>query len=312
MTGTEKRSRLHKPVLVDEVIEALKVRQIALLKLGVVIVDATLGLGGHSSELLKRGVEVVGIEADDEMIKIAKDVLDKACPAPNKKIRGDHTIMHGNFKNLKTLVNSVGYHDVDGVLFDLGVSSPQLTSSERGFSFTNKEAFLDMRIDRNEQNVTARDLVNVLSKAQLIEVFKLVINYKEAKSIAARIVEKRQSGQILTVGQFTDIVSHTIRKKGKLDVATLPLMALRMAVNSELENLKEALPQAFDLIKKKGRIVVISFHSGEDRVVKTYFREMEDKGLGVAINKKPITPKDSEIESNPRSRSAKMRILEKL
>ena len=245
----------------------------------------------------------MAIEADQEMLEIArKRLIEKYSQARLKLVKG-------NFKDIGKIAEKEGFSKVKAVIFDLGVSNLQLTSFERGFSFSNPEAELDMRIDMQTQNLKASDLLNILRKDQLEKLFSDVLHKKDAGKIVKEVVSYREDKKIEKVGDFLTICKVVVGKKG-LNKVTLPFLALRMAVNSEIENLSEALAKAFDLLETGGRLLVITFHSGEDKVVKEYFRSLENKSLA-KIFKEIIRPKNDEIIRNPRSRSAKLRIIEK-
>ena len=302
----------HDPVLVDEVNQAFGLEELAHSKDKVRIIDATLGLGGHSIEFCKKGAEVLGIEIDDEFLEIAGERLKEACPLPDS-VRKLYKVVKGNFKDIDKIAKSEEFIPVDGIIFDLGVSTSQLTSSIRGMTFSNPDSRLDMRLDRKNQQVSASDLLNSLPQEHLSTIFSKVLNKGEANRLSRQIIKYRQSLKFETVSDFLNVLrSAGFKKKSKLHFATKPFLALRMAVNSELENLREALPKALKILKKRGRLIVISFHSGEDSIVKSFGKSMKIKGEIELINKKPIVPSRLEIINNPRSRSAKMRIMEKI
>lgn len=310
--GQTKTHKLHEPVLINEVLEALRVRALARSKKSAKFIDATLGLGGHSKEIVCLGGDVLGIEMDAEMLKIAQGFLREACPTPEARTRGSYTLVRGNFSLIDAIAKENDFSEVDGVLFDLGVSFAQLTSPKRGFSFQNPEAPLDMRMDPQTQGLRASDLLNVLREDQLLELFAKVLKSNEAKRLSRKIVEVREKRRIEKVGELVSIVKEILSPKKDLHLATLPFLALRMAVNSELENLDEVLPKALVQLKSGGRMVVISFHSAEDTIVKNFFKQKFARLEGRIITKKPIRPKEAEILENPRARSAKMRIFEKI
>ena len=288
------KGNLHEPVLVHEVIEYLHIENQARY------IDATLGTAGHSIEIIKRGGVILGIEEDPEMLKVA-----------NESVKGQQsTFVKGNFRDIDTIAKTQNFESVDGIIFDLGVSNPQLTSSSRGFSFAHPNSDLDMRLDPDAQGLKASDLLNLLREDQLQVLFGKVLDWQDSRKLVKGILLFRSTKAFKTTGDFLQ-VCRSLKGKAVLHNATLPFLALRMTVNSELENLSEALPKAYSLLRKGGRLLVISFHSGEDALVKKYFREIEDNGARI-LTKKPITPGQKEIESNPRSRSAKMRVLEKI
>jgi 16S rRNA (cytosine1402-N4)-methyltransferase len=317
-------TKIHQPAMVMEVLRGLKFDDIAPLKtqdLSVerpkkVLIDATLGGGGHAEEIIKRGGFVLGIDADERMIEVARENLELACPAGNPD--NHFRLVNDNFRNLDIIASEAGIGNVDGILFDLGISSYHLDSDQRGFSFQNPSAKLDMRLSPSSQAVTASMLLNSLSKKNLIELLSQVMPVKASTKLADGVIRKRKYIPIEKVEDFLSVVreSKIERKRSKLlgsiKEGTLPFLALRMAVNSELENLSEALKKAYGLLKGSGRLVVISFHSGEDRIVKSFFKEMQERKKGVILTKKPLTPGFDEINTNPRSRSAKLRVFEKI
>src|SRR5258706_5882328 len=260
--------KAHEPVLLDEVLQYLEPEKIAHLN-GTQI-DATVGFGGHSREFVSRGVFVLGIDADESALKVAEKVLEHACPGPNNPVGTCFKLVHGNFKDIEKIVKREDITNAYGVLMDLGVNSLQLTSEDRGLSFQNPNAPLDMRLDTNGSQVRANDLLNALPESQLFELFEKVMEYKDAKRLTKAICDKRKTIRFKTVGDLLEITEKGNTGNRGIHTATLPFMALRMAVNSELENLKEALPKAFLSLGKSGRLAVISFHSGEDRIVKEY------------------------------------------
>lgn len=286
----------HIPVLLSRVIGGLAVAK------GGKYIDATVGGGGHTWEILKRGGRVLGIDCDPEAIKHVKN-----------KIKNDLTLVRGNFVHLKEIAEKEGFTKVSGILFDLGVSSHHLETDYRGFSF-NTDAPLDMRMDP-DLSVSAADLINGLNEGELDELFKKYSQEYHSRAIARAIVRARTLKPIKTCNQLAEIIIRVRGRRGRFDrthPATRVFQALRIAVNDELNNLKQALPQAVDLLEKKGRLVVLSFHSLEDRIVKNFFKEKEAKGLLQILTKKPIRPNEEEIKVNPRSRSAKLRIAEKI
>ena len=298
--------------MVSEVLGGLKADDLAHFKKQICFVDATVGLGGHASEFVKRGIFTIGVDADLDALKLAEEVLSEACPIPhNKKGPGCFKLLHGNFSRVDKLVREVYSGPVTGILFDLGISSMQLDAPLRGFSFNDVDSPLDMRLDKKTQEVKASDLLLLLDKTQLTELFSKVIPRGRAARIASRVVEERSKKVISTVSDFLEIVKPIVYRRRKINEATLPFLALRMAVNSEAENLNEALQKAYELLGEGGRLAVISFHSGEDRIVKYFFQETEVRGRGEIITRKPVIPSSYEISENPRARSAKMRVIEK-
>lgn len=298
----------HVPVLLEEVLTNLHIgNRSGHLKNQGRYVDATLGAGGYTKAICEAGGEVLGIDADDSMLVIAKENLKETL-----RLRSGRplVLVQGNFKDIGQIAEENGFNEVDGIVYDLGVSNVHFTDEERGFSFKNENAKLDMRLDTKFQSLKASDLLNALRVEQLRQIFEEVIGRNEAFNLAKRIVARRDIKKFETVGDLLNILD--AKRPGKIHPATKIFMALRIAVNSELDNLRDSLPQALDLIKAGGRIAVVSFHSLEDRIVKDQFNEWEDGRYGRVVTGKPISPKEEEILVNPKSRSAKMRVFEKL
>lgn len=289
--------KFHTSVLLKEAIDGLEIEP------GEKYIDCTLGGGGHAEEILKRGGIVLGIDCDEEAIDYVGKNLTNLPNGTNLKLA------KGNFKDLEEIAVKNGFEKVSGILFDLGVSTHQLLTTERGFSFQS-DSLLDMRMDQ-ELAVKAADLVNGLNEGELYELFIKLGEEHHAWAIARALVCERALKSIKTGRELAQIVGGVrgLRNlRGKLHPATKVFQALRIAVNDELNNLKEALPQAWELLEKKGRLVVISFHSLEDRIVKNFFKEQEQKGKLEILTKKPIAPSSEEIMGNQKSRSAKMRV----
>jgi 16S rRNA (cytosine1402-N4)-methyltransferase len=305
-TGENKVRKMegyHTSVLLKEVADGLAVAGKADWYL-----DCTLGDGGYSLEILKRGGKVIGIDVDPEALKRAKERLKEFEQA------GRFIALQGNFRDIKNLISSqadTAQLKIAGAIFDLGVSSLQLETPERGFSFA-KTGPLDMRMDPSLQ-VKALDLINVLGRKELYELFTNLGEEKYSWKLANAVVRARAIGQIKTTKDLADLVVKEVRGgREKVHPATRIFQALRIAVNDELGALEEGLEAVKELLEKNGRIIVISFHSLEDRIVKLTFKQWELAGLGQIITKKPIVPGDQEIAENPRSRSAKMRIFKKI
>jgi len=305
--------KFHRPVLLQKSIHYLNIQK------GEKYIDATVGGGGHSEAILKKGGEVLGIDCDPEAIKAARRHLSQACPTRQsfgKNLGGSDVswrLAQGNFEHLGQIAKKYGFDRVTGVLFDLGVSAYQLETPERGFAFSLKGP-LDMRMDPG-LSVTAADLVNGLSKGELNELFSRLGQEKYSRRIAAAIFSARRVRPIRTTNQLADLIvsvyGRSRKKRQRLHPATQVFLALRVVVNDELNNLKKALPQAIELLKPKGRLVLISFHSGEDRIVKQFFKNKEKQGRLRIITKKPIRPTIEERKENLHSRSAKLRAAEK-
>ena len=270
-------SSYHESVMVKEVLESLHVNK------GSLYIDATLGTGGHALEIIKAGGKIFGIEADPEILEIAK-----------KRVAGGNFVL-GNFTDIDKIARENDFGKVSGVLFDLGVTNIHLTTGTRGFSFGSPNNDLDMRLNAKDQGVMGADLLNALREDQLIDLFRVTLDGGSAKWMTKRVLEARP---VRTVADFLAIC-RGLRGKPGLNEATLPFLALRVAVNSELDILEAALPKAYELLEPRGKLVVISFHSGEDRIVKNF----GDSRL--------ILPSAGEIAKNPRARSAKMRVFEK-
>jgi 16S rRNA (cytosine1402-N4)-methyltransferase len=295
-------SQIHIPVLASEVVEILDPQA------GEVFVDATVGLGGHARLLLEKLGEkgkLIGIDQDEEALKHANDNL--------AKYRDQVVLVHGNFRSLGDLVQGIQHiwarsehHRVDGILLDVGISSLQIDTPERGFSFNNS-ARLDMRMDLGGY-LTAEEVVNSYSFEELVRIFREYGEERRAALIAKRIVEVRRKKRIETTFDLVEIIGG---RPGKIHPATRVFQALRIEVNDELGALKDGLRQAIELLKPGARLAVITFHSLEDRLVKNFLKEQVEKGVGELVNKKVITPKWEEKKVNRRARSAKLRVFEK-
>ncbi len=294
---------IHAPVMLKEAVDLLNLRE------GGTYVDCTLGGGGHAKEILgqigDRG-HLIAFDKDKYAIERSQKVL---APYLDRV-----TIVHRDYRCMADVLRKLEIVEVDGVLFDLGVSSYQVMEPERGFSY-NYDASLDMRMD-DRSAVTAADLVNTLSEKELAD---LIYRYGEerwARRIALFVVEQRKKTPIKTTGQLTEIIKAAIpaaaRRKGP-HPARRTFMALRIAVNDELSGIEEGLRAGISFLKAGGRIVVISFHSLEDRIVKRIFREYAASSQKILqiLTKKPLVPSEQEVLVNPRSRSAKIRAAEK-
>lgn len=269
--------------------------------------DATIGGGGHAKEIIKRGGRVFAIDCDKEAVTFAKERLRSACP------NAPWQIIKANFVDLSEMARKYHIPVLAGIIFDLGTSQHQLLSFGRGFSFSIDEP-LDMRMDQ-DLSVTAADLVNGLGKKELMEVFTKYGEEKLARPIAEAICRERKNQPIKYSGLLANIVSQVYNQKrrlSKIHPATKVFQALRITVNDELNSLKKALPQALALLKKGARLVVISFHGLEDRIVKDFFKHQANIGILQIITKKPVIPGFQEISANPSCRSAKLRAGEKL
>ena len=308
----------HRSVLLEETIEGLKVKPDGIY------LDGTLGGGGHSSEILRRlqSGHLIGVDQDEEALAAAgKRLLE--VDEEGKRF----TLIRDNYCNAKEAVRALGYEGADGIVLDLGVSSWQLDNAERGFSY-RYDAPLDMRMD-TRQTLTARDIVNDYSENALYQVIRDYGEEQFAKNIAKHIVQARQKGPIETTGQLNELISAAIpakiQKKGG-HPSKRTFQALRIECNRELEVLKNSIDGLIGLLNPGGRICIITFHSLEDRIVKTAFRRNENpctcppdfpvcicgkKSLGRVITRKPILPSEEEMAANSRSKSAKLRIFER-
>lgn len=303
MAGMELPKTGHDPVLLNETLEGLNLRPCS------VVVDCTLGRGGHTQAIAQRiapdGV-VLALDADPRNLEFARARLADA-PA---KIR----FFHANFAELSDVLEQAGVAMVDGILADLGISTNQLFDTQYGLSFAEPMP-LDMRIDPRTRR-TAADLVNTLSERDLADVLYNLAQEHYSRRIARKIADARRFSPIITTDRLAELVRSAIPSRGgppaKIDPATKTFMALRMAVNQEVENLAALLEQAPRLLRQGGRLAVISFHSTEDRMVKQAFRSAEQAGLLRVVTKKPLSPADDELAANPRSRSAKLRVGERM
>ena len=305
----------HISVLLEESISSLNLDESSI------IVDATLGYGGHSSNILERikTGHLFAFDQDSEAIRHSTDRL--------KKIGTNFTIIKSNFVHLQEELNNLGVYKIDGALFDLGVSSPQLDDEERGFSFHN-DAKLDMRMDR-DQELSAYEVVNNYSKEELSRIFTKYGEDKFANNIAKKIVEYRESKPIETTLELVEVIKTAVPMKFRIDKhpARQIFQAIRIEVNHELDVIEPAINKALDMLNVGGRVAVITFHSLEDRLVKNIFKEkckIDDKVKGLPnipeeylpdfklIYNKAIAPSDEEIKNNPRARSSKLRVIERI
>lgn len=294
-------SNFHKPVLLKEVLAYLDVQR------GKKYIDATLGGGGHAREILERGGKVLGVDVDEDAITYIKNQKSRIKNFENLKLT------QGNFKDIDTIAHLNSFDKVSGIIFDLGISSFQIDSPDRGFSY-QKEGPLDMRMDKN-LSVKAADLVNILTKGELNELFSKLGEECSARVFSERIISARRIRKIETTEDLARAVGGKNYKASAFERARLlkkVFQALRIAVNDELNSLREALPKAMKLLDRDGRLIAISFHSLEDRIVKNTFNEYKREGLGTVLTKKPITPSREEVSENRRSKSAKMRVFKKI
>jgi 16S rRNA (cytosine1402-N4)-methyltransferase len=294
---------VHIPVLQKEVIKYLDPKP------NENFVDCTLDGGGHALMILERSGKgkVLGIDYDQEILKTAKERISKAGYEKRAIVACD------NYANLKLIIDNCKFKSISGILLDLGMSSWHIEDSKRGFSFSKNEP-LDMRYGADNP-LTAEKILNYWSEQEIERVLKEFGEEGFSEQIAKTIIRARKMKPIRTTFQLVEVIKMALPSKflhQKIHFATRTFQALRIAVNSELDNLKKVLPQALDALDKDGRLVVISFHSLEDRIVKNFFRDKEsEQKLKVATNK-PITPSDEEIRINPRSRSSKLRAAIKI
>lgn len=307
----------HYSVLRDETIEQLAIRPDGIY------VDGTLGGAGHSLEICKRLSDkgrLIGIDQDADAIRAASERLHDF----SQKV----TIVRSNYADIYNILSELGIHKVNGIVLDLGVSSFQLDTPERGFTYRSEDAPLDMRMD-DRQALTAKDIVNDYSE---MELFRIIRDYGEdrfAKNIAKHIVKARQDKVIETTGELNEIISAAIPQKVRATgghPSKRTYQAIRIELNHELDVLRDNLDTMIDLLEDKGRICIITFHSLEDRIVKSIFKKNENpctcptnfpvcvcgnKSKGKVITRKPILPSEEELEVNRRSKSAKLRVFER-
>lgn len=284
----------HKPVLLDETLESLDVKE------GSKYIDGTLGQAGHAIEILKRGGLVLGIDVDESSLKSAKERIEK------EDLEKGFIGVQGNFKNIEKIASENGFGQVSGILLDLGYSSFELEEGSLGLSFQKNEP-LDMRLDKT-LGVTAEDLLNTLPMEQLEKIIRNYSGEKMAKRISKAIVDSRSVKRIQTTKDLADLIKSETPpnyEKGRIHPATRTFQALRIAVNDELENLRLTLPRAARLLLPNGVMVIISFHSLEDSIVKDFGRGAQP--ILRPLYKKPVVPGDEEVRSNTRARSAKLR-----
>ena len=296
--------KFHIPAMLHEVIDYLK------LAPGQIIVDATLGTGGHSLEILKRiipGGKLIGMDRDEDSLNICRKRL--------SDFSSNVEFVHSNFVDLDQVLGNLGVDKIDGIIFDLGISSFQLKDAQRGFSF-KEEGPLDMRLDRDSY-ISAYDLVNNLNENEISDMLWSFGQERWHNRIAHLIIDERRNQPIATTVQLADLVIRAIphryrRSHYRIHPATRTFQAVRIAVNRELEIIESAIKKAVAILKKQARICVISFHSLEDRAVKLTFRQLKAEGLINIVTPKPLTPLFSEVEANPSSRSSKFRVAERI
>ncbi len=295
---------IHIPVLLKEVLENLNPQP------GEKFIDATIDGGGHATAILEKvqpGGKLLGIEWDNELLKELKS------KTQNEKFKENLTLINDSYVNLKKIAEEKGFLEADGILFDLGMSSWHVDQSGKGFSFQKNE-LLDMRFS-SEKEFSALEIVNTWSEEDLL---KIISDYGEerfARQIAKSIIEARKAKAITTTAQLAEIIKNSIPSwygRRKINPATKTFQALRIAVNDELNNITKGLDSALEVLASGGRLAVISFHALEDRIVKERFKSYQKQGLAEILTKKAIKPAYQEVKSNPRSRSAKLRVLRKI
>ena len=308
---------IHLTVLLKETVDMLEARPQGTY------VDATLGLGGHTEEMLRRheDLRIIAIDQDFSALELARQRLSPQA--------GRIDFVNSNFSEIRTVLKDLGVDRVDGVIADLGLSSLQLDTAERGFSF-RFDAPLDMRMDTSSDDPTAAELLESLSEEEIANIIYQFGEERFSRRIARRIVERRENGDpVTTTKQLAEIVERSVRRnpKDKIHPATKTFQALRIAVNRELEILEQFLIDGIEVLKTDGRLAVITFHSLEDRIVKQTFQKLSGKcfcpprmpvcicgarKLVDIVTRKPVIPADDEIKQNPRSRSAKLRVVRRI
>ncbi|MDP3724036.1 MAG: 16S rRNA (cytosine(1402)-N(4))-methyltransferase RsmH [bacterium] len=282
--------REHIPVLAAEIVHWLDVQP------GKTYLDATFGFGGHTGLILDAGGRVIALDRDEEAVRVGQEQFALAISS------GSLELVHNRFDCLETVV---GKRHIAGVLFDLGMSTMQL-SSDRGFSFGDES--LDMRMDAS-LGVTAADLVNGLGRRELVKLLETLGEEPFAAKIAEAIVVRRKEKPLTHAHELARLIENTVGRRGRIHPATRVFQALRMAVNDERGQLTRALPQAVSVLGSGGRLAVISFHSLEDRIVKHFGKEQHIQGALMELTTTPIRPSEEEVQTNPSSRSAKMRVF---
>ena len=291
----------HVPVLVDEIVTGLRIKNDCWY------VDATAGGGGHTETILEKGGNVLAVDQDEEAVGVLMKRFAK------KLNQGKVIIRRGNFRNIQEIVQRTMREPIYGVLFDLGMSTYQIKKSGRGFSFLKTEQ-LDMRMSKKTE-LTAAEIVNTYSKAELYEIFRKLGEEILADELSYAIIRARARKPIENTGELAQIAKTVYAKAGrkeKIHPATRMFQALRIGVNDELGSLREGLQQAFELMTDEGRLAVISFHSLEDRIVKQFFQKAGSERWGEIITKSPVRATEKELIANPASRSARLRLLEKI
>lgn len=296
---------MHKPVLLHESVDGLS------LEKGKTFLDGTLGSAGHSglvAEKFRNSVTIIGLDRDEDALKRSEEKL--------RTLGAKFFLRKESFRNLDKVLEELGIQSVDAILLDLGISSNQFEESGRGFSFQKNEPLLmTMNEAPSEDDLTAEKILNTFPEETLELIIRGFGEEKYSRRIARAIVERREAAPFKTTSDLVEAIQRAVPQnyeQGRINPATRTFQALRIAVNEELPALEEGLEKGFQALNHKGRLGVISFHSLEDRIVKNFFRDLSKEGKVTLINKKPLTPSKEELKANPRSRSAKLRIIEKI
>ncbi len=293
---------IHKPVLLNEIINIIN------LSKGEIFLDGTLGGGGYFKAFcLKVGKSGTGIGLDQDNRAVEK--------IKKQSFNCQTYFINENYRNLDKVLKDLKIKKIDKIVLDLGISSDQLEDSGRGFSFKKDEPLLmTLKKDLSEKDLTAREILNTWDEENLADIIFGYGEEKFSRGITKEICEARKEKEIETTFELVEIIKRAVPKWylfKKTHFATKTFQALRITVNDEIETLKEGLRKGFEVLKPEGKMAVVSFHSLEDRVIKRFFRELKDENKGILVNKKPITPSREELKENPRSRSAKLRIISK-
>lgn len=291
---------LHTPVLLKEVIEKLYPQN------GKFFVDGTVDGGGYAKEIIGRmndGGIFLGIELDKELLAIVRETLERSAKENRIKL----ILENENYAKLKEMIKERKLPLVDGLVLDLGFSSWHIEKSKRGFSFNKNEPLL--MVYNSQADLTAYEVVNFFSERKLTEIICKYGEERKGAKIAKEIVKRRKIKKITTSKELSEIITSILGKKGKIHPATKTFQALRIYINKELENLEKILTDLPEFMQKEGRVVIVSFHSLEDRIVKNCFRKLVRSKKAILLNKKPVCPSKEEVKNNPRSRSAKLRAI---
>lgn len=295
---------MHIPVLLNEVIELLDPKD------GQIIVDATINGGGHTEEILRKkdfNGQIIGIDQDENLLSKLKEKFG------NYIKKGQLKLICGNFKDIKGHLKNLRINKINGAIFDLGMSSFQIEESGRGFSFMKDEPLImSFKSVISKDDLTAEKIINEWPENEITRILKEYGEERFAGRVARKIAEARKENRIKTTKELVRIIIKTVPGRERIHPATRTFQALRIAVNNELDVLKDGLKNTFDILDGNGRITVISFHSLEDRIVKHFFKDLKTDGRAKLLTKKPIMAKREEIHDNPRSRSAKLRGIIKI